>query len=97
MDAPTMGLWLMMSDAHGAHFQWPEIKKCAAEPIPRPKPQADGGNSMLSREWKEYEMAFQRITLCRNILAARHDGWAAATDKPDPFPPEPMLRPDDLK
>jgi hypothetical protein len=101
MDAATigaMGVWLMISDVSGAHFNWPEIKKCAARAIPAPKPQADGGNSMLSLEWRTYEAEYQNITFCRNALAAHHEGWIAADPtKPDPLPPEPMMRDDDLR
>lgn len=97
MDATGLGLWLMIASSNDTKFNWPEIKKCATDAIPKPKLQADGGNSMLSPEWQEYEENFRRITFCRQTLAARHDGWAAATDQPDPYPPEPMSRDGDFK
>lgn len=99
MDVTALGLVLMLSGPDGAAvFNWPEIKTCAARPIPSFQPPADGTTGMLSPEWLAYQVAFKTIIFCRNVLAARHDGWtAAAPDKPDPLLPEPMVRPDDLK
>jgi hypothetical protein len=98
IDAAALGAWLMMASPDSVQFNWPAIQQCAARPIPAPKPQADGGYSMLSPEWKEYEFAYQTITLCRNLLAARHAGWQeAAPNVDDPLPPELMMRPDDMK
>lgn len=75
-------------------FNWPEIKKIAAKPLPS----AAGIKSMASKEWAEMEHEFRNIQLCRSLLAARHAGYLEA--KPDgvnPFPPEPMIRNDDMK
>lgn len=97
MDAPTLSMWLMLSDSTSAYFRWPEIKKCAAEAIPAQKPQQDITSGILSPEWAEYQEKFKITMFCREVLAARHEGWKAATDAPDPYPPEPMMRADDLK
>ena len=89
--------WIMTVSSGSVQFNWPVIKEIAALPIPAPRPQADGGSSMLSLEWREHESAFRNIQLCRNLLAARHEGWVAADpNTPDPIQPEPMTRPDDF-
>lgn len=87
----------MWWSAKETHFDWAATKQCAAKPYRVPKADEPGGNNMLSPEWRRYELEFHQITLCRVALAAHHDGWTAATTAPDPYPPEPMMREDDLK
>lgn len=78
---------------------WPQVRACARKSVPwvdEDDPDVKK-NGMLSQKWRAMDREWQTVTMCRLALAARHQGWIAATDKPDPEPPEPAMRPDDLR
>lgn len=87
---------LMWNDATYTHFDWPSIKETAKHPLPG-LPNNPTRN-MLSPEYKMMEREYQVIVLCRQMLAARQAGWNdAIPGQENPYPPEPMMRPDDMK
>jgi hypothetical protein len=80
---------------------WKAVQECARMPIPDlpneqyPKP----GDENFIQKYDAYakiERDGNHILACRQSLADHHSGWIAATDKPDPFPPEPFMRDDDF-
>ena len=82
-------------------FNWQAIKTCAATPLPAGlKPSGVQGSNVLSPAWRDYEAHFRNVMLCRDLLAARHDGWvegsAAGKDGVDTIGVEPMMNPDDF-
>jgi hypothetical protein len=81
--APVAQAQIMwMDDNDAMHFDWRLVRQWASKPLPAdPKRQRDA----------------ELIRQCRELLAARHDGWVAATTRSDPIPPEPMMRTDDSR
>jgi hypothetical protein len=78
-------------------FDWPEIVKCAAQPYGPPPPVRERAADMVA-DRMEYERRWRLIVDCRIMLIARDAGWRdSGTPAANPFPPEPMHRPDDFK
>jgi hypothetical protein len=84
-------------DQTGIIFDWDKVRECARRPIRGPDRTKLGDFGVMSPEWRRYEQEYHLINACRLALIARHAGWIAATDRPDPMPPEPMMRQDDMK
>lgn len=100
-DDPTvfrLGDPLMVATNEGVHFNWLAIARCANLPLPGIDRAASGMDNMLSWQWRAVDNKFRTITLCRQLLAARHAGFLeVAQHSVDPIPPAPMNRPDDMQ
>lgn len=90
------GLMTLCGETY-CEYDWPKIQECARRSIKGPDYSKLGDLGMMSPEWQRYDLDFRTIKYCRDILSARHAGWSTATDKPDPIPPEPMMRKEDMK
>lgn len=98
-NASAQGILYSIQENGSGVFDWSLIRTCAAERIPKPSPSAQ--SNMMSPEYRRFDFDFRRIENCRTMLIARHEGWKAGAGQPsyatDPFPPEPMMRKDDMK
>lgn len=97
--AAGQGLLFSISGDGAGHFDWVAIRACAATKYSAPSGAAT--TDMSSPEYRALEFAFHRIQSCRTMMIARHEGWKAGVGQPadavDPYPPEPMMRPEDMR